>query len=231
MAHRRIVSTTKYEIIQAASKAFLEHGYSATSVRSIAAELDMNAGLLMYHFPTKEHLLAVLVEMLCNFQWQMMKNVVDEGNTSLMAVCLEFATMAAMCEDDEIAKDFYLSAYSNPLTIGIIRKNDTLRSRMVFGEYCPDWNEQHFAEAEILVSGIEYATLMTAGDEVPLEIRIAGALNNIMTTYNVPEETRKMKTEKILAMDYHGLGKRILDEFKVFVDETNDQAFEDLLRK
>lgn len=231
MTHRRRVNTTKYEIIQAASKAFMEQGYTATSIRSIAAELDMNAGLLMYHFPTKEHLLAVLVEMLCDFQWQMIKNMVDEGKSSLLAVCMELATMAAMCEDDEIAKDFYLSAYSNSLTLGIIRKNDIRRAKMVFGEYCPDWTDQQFAEAEILVSGTEYATLMTAGDEVPLEVRIAGALNSILLTFNVPEETRRIKIDKIMAMDYHGIGKRILGEFKEYVDETNEQVFEDLLKK
>lgn len=229
MAHKRRVNTTKYEIIRAASQAFLEHGYSATSIRSIAADLEMNAGLLMYHFPTKEHLLAVLVEMMCDFQWQMMKTAVEEGNSSLMAVCLELATMASMCEDDEIAKDFYLSAYSNPLTLGIIRKNDAQRAKLVFSEYCPDWEDKHFAEAEILVSGTEYTTFMTAGDEVSLEIRIAGALANIMMIYNVPEEIRKMKISKILAMDYHGLGKRILGEFRKFVEETNEHTFEELM--
>ena len=155
MARKRRVSTTKYEIIKAATKAFLEHGYTATSVRSIAADLDMNPGLLMYHFPTKEHLLEVLVEMLCDFQWKIMQLVVNEGNSSLMAVCLELATMASMCEDNEIAKDFYISSYSNPLTLGTIRKNDTQRAKLVFADFCPGWTDEQFAEAEILVSGTE----------------------------------------------------------------------------
>lgn len=230
MARRRRVNTTKYEIIREASKAFLEHGYSATSIRSIAADLDMNAGLLMYHFPTKEHLLAVLVEMMCDFQWQMMKAVVEEGNSSLMAVCLELAAMASMCEDDEIAKDFYISSYTNPLTLGIIRKSDMRRAKLVFSEYCPDWDEEHFAEAEILVSGIEYATFMTSDSEVSLETRIAGALANIMAVYKVPEETREMKIRKILAIDYHGIGKRVLREFRSYVEETNEHTFEELMK-
>ena len=228
MARKRRVNTTKYEIIKAATESFLERGYTATSVRSIAADLDMNPGLLMYHFPTKEHLLEVLVEMLCDFQWKIIQLVVNEGNSSLMAVCLELATMASMCEDNEIAKDFYLASYSNPLTLGTIRKNDTQRAKLVFADFCPDWTDEQYAEAEILVSGTEYTTLMTAGDTVPLETRITGALNNIMTIYNVPEETRKIKIEKILAMDYHGIGKRILGEFRKFVNETNEHTFEEI---
>lgn len=228
MAYKHRVNTTKYEIIRAATETFLEKGYTATSVRSIAADLDMNAGLLMYHFPTKEHLLAELVEMLCNFQWQLLKTVVDEGNSSLMAVCLELATIAAACEQDEVIKDFYTSTYSNALTLAIIRKNDVQRAKIVFDEYCSGWSDEQFAEAEILVSGTEYATIMTAGDPVPLDVRIAGALNNIMAIYGIPSEIRKMKIDKIMALDYHNIGKRVLGEFKKYVNDTNEHTFEEL---
>jgi len=231
MAHRRKNNTTKLEIIQVASRLFLERGYSKTSIKAIADELDISTGHLMFYFPTKEHLLAVLVRMLCDFQWKMMQNKVQEGNTSVMALCLELMTMAAMCEDDEVAKDFYISAYTRPLTLEIIRKNDAERAQMVFAQYCPDWEHHHFTEAEILVSGIEYTTLMTAGEPVPLDIRIAGALNSILMMYNVPEEIRRMKIGKILAMDYRELGKRVLNEFRHYVEETNEQAFEDLLNQ
>jgi len=231
MAHRRKNNTTKLEIIQVASRLFLERGYSKTPIKAISDELDISTGHLMFYFPTKEHLLAVLVHMLCDFQWKMMQNKVEEGNTSVMALCLELMTMAAMCEDDEVAKDLYISAYTHPLTLEIIRKNDAQRAKMVFAEYCPDWEHHHFTEAEILVSGIEYTTLMTAGEPVPLDIRIAGALNSILMTYNVPEEIRRMKIGKILAMDYRELGKRVLNEFRHYVEETNEQAFEDLLNQ
>jgi len=231
MAHRRKSNTTKLEIIQVASRLFLERGYSKTSIKAIAEELDISTGHLMFYFPTKEHLLAVLVRMLCDFQWKMMQNKVEEGNTSVMALCLELMTMAAMCEDDEVAKDFYISAYTHPLTLEIIRKNDAERAQIVFAEYCPEWEHHHFTEAEILVSGIEYTTLMTAGEPVALDIRIAGALNSILMTYNVPEEIRQMKIGKILAMDYRELGRRVLNEFRDYVEEANEQAFEDLLNQ
>lgn len=229
MAHRRKTNTTKLEIIQIASRLFLNRGYSKTTIKAIADELDISTGHLMFYFPTKEHLLAALVHMLCDFQWKMVQNHVEEGNTSLMALCLELSTMAAMCEDDEIAKDLYLSAYTHPLTLEIIRKNDTERAKLVFAEYCPHWNHQHFAEAEALVSGIEYATLMTTGESLPMDIRISGGLNCIMMIYHVPEETRHIKISKVLVMDHHALGKRVLEDFKQYVEETTEQAFEDLL--
>lgn len=230
MAHRRKSNTTKLEIIQVACRLFLEHGYSKTTIKSIADELDISTGHLMFYFPSKEHLLSALVQLLCDFQWKMMQSTVEEGNTSLMALCLELTTMAAMCEGDEIVKDFYISSYTHPLTLEIIRKNDTERAELVFAEHCPGWTHLQFLEAEIIVSGIEYTTLMTTGEPVALDIRIEGALNTILATYGIPEETRKLKIRRVLAMDYRELGKRVLREFKEYVKEANEQALEDLLR-
>ena len=229
MARRR-VNTTKYEIIQEATRLFLTKGYSNTTPKQICDTLDISTGNLTYYFPTKEHLLAVLVDMLCKFQAKTIQDMVEEdGVTSLLAVCTELTSMAAMSEDSKIAKDLFLSGYSSPICLEIIRRNDAQRSKVIYKDFCPDWNEQQFVEAELLVSGIEYATLMTTGDSSPLNIRIMGALNSILMIYNVPEKLRKQKIEKALAMDYREHGRYILDKFIEFVEHTNEQTFEALL--
>lgn len=222
---------TKLEIITEATKQFLEKGYTNTSANAVAKALDMSQGNLTFHYPTKEHLLAILVDKLCDFQWKRMEQEANDGISSVLAFCLELTAMASACESDETIKDFFLSAYSSPLSLDIIRKNDAKRAKEVFGSYRPDWTDEQFAEAEILVSGIEYATLMTAGDPVPLETRIAGALNNILGIYGVPEETRQIKLQKVFAMDYITLGKRVLDEFKQYVTDANDEAFQALIKR
>lgn len=222
---------TRTEIISEATRQFLEKGYSNTTISAIAKELDMSPGNLTFHFPTKEHLLAVLTDMLCEFQWTVMKQETNEGISSIMAVCLELTTMASACEEDEIIKDFFLSAYSSPMCLDIIRKNDAARAKEVFSEYCSDWTDEQFAEAEILVSGIEYATLMTTDDSVTLETRIAGALRQILGIFSVPEEVRDATVKKVFSMDYKNLCKRILSDFKKYVEKTNDQAFRSLLRR
>ena len=222
---------TKLEIITEATKQFLEKGYTNTSANAVAKALDMSQGNLTFHYPTKEHLLAILVDKLCDFQWKRMEQEANDGISSVLAICLELTAMASACESDETIKDFFLSAYSSPLSLDIIRKNDAKRAKEVFGSYRPDWTDEQFAEAEILVSGIEYATLMTAGDPVPLETRIAGALNNILGIYGVPEETRQIKLQKVFAMDYINLGKRVLDEFKQYVTDANDEAFQALIKR
>lgn len=222
---------TKLEIVQVASRQFLEKGYSATTVAAISKELEMSPGNLTFHFPTKEHLLAELVDLLCTFQWKRMEEEADEGFGSIMAMCLELSSMASASEDDPVLKDFFLSAYSSPMCLEIIRRKDTARAKKIFASYRPDWTEEQFAEAEILCSGIEYATLMTANDPVSLETRISGALNNILGIYGIPEEIRKQKIQKVFAMDYRNLGKRVLQEFRAYVEQVNEQALLDLLKR
>jgi len=227
---RRKVNTTKYEIIRQATTLFLERGYSATTPKLVCEALDISTGNLTYYFPTKEHLLFVLVRMLCQFQSKLLHELVEEeGKTSLLAVCLELATMAASSEQSEIARDMFLASYESPMCLSYVRKNDTQRAKEIYGQYCPDWTEQQHIEAELLVSGIEFATLMVAGDPISLEARITGALNNIMQIYNVPQEIRREKIQKILAMDYRAIARHTLDRFREFVNETNEHTIEELL--
>ena len=227
MARKKVNNAIKMAMVRVANRMFLERGFSNTSVKAIADELGISTGHITFYYPIKEHLLAILVEKLCDFQWQMMNQTVDEGKTSLMAICLELVAMAAICEENEIAKDFYLSSYTNPMCLEIIRKSDTRRAKEVFGKYCTGWNEEDFAEAETLVSGIEYATLMTTPASASLEVRIAGALNQIMTLYNVPADVRKMKIDKVLAMDYGNIGRRIFTEFTEYIDSENSRLSEE----
>ncbi len=219
-------SVTKHEIIKTAIRLFFEKGYSAVSPNLIAKTLNMSTGNLTYYYPTKEHLLAVLVDDLCKFQWKLIEEEVQDGISSVMAVCLELMTMASVCDSNPVAKDFFISAYQSSMTLKIIRENDTERSKGVYRSYCNDWSQEQFAEAEILVSGIEYATLMSLDEHVALETRIAGALDKILYIYGVPEEIRKVKIQKALSYDYKNIGERIFVEFVEYVNRMNEEKFE-----
>ncbi len=222
-------SITKHEILKTAIHLFFEKGYSDVSPNAIAKELGMSTGNLTYYYPTKEHMLSVLVDDLCKFQRKLIDDETKEGISSVMAVCLELMTMASACENNPIAKDFFVSAYQSPMTLKIIRENDTERSKEVYKDYCKGWTDEQFEEAEILVSGIEYATLMSLDENVSLEARISGALDKILIIYGVPEDLRKTKIEKALGYDYKHIGERIFKEFKEYVDKTTEETFEQML--
>jgi len=92
---------TKLEIIRVATRMFLEYGYTTTTIKTICDELSISAGNLTFYFHSKEHLLATLVEMCCDFQWKMMKEELKSNSTPLEALCLELMAMMAICEENK----------------------------------------------------------------------------------------------------------------------------------
>lgn len=229
MARINRTALTRIEIIIEATKQFLEKGYTNTTVSAIAKGVGMSQGNLTFHFPTKEHLLAKLTDILCQYQWQMMKVEANDGISQIMAICLELTTMIYVCDNDEVMKDFYLATYKSPMCLDIIRRNDVVRAKEVFAEYCPDWTDEQFVAAQVIVSGIEYASLMNAGEPIPLETRISTALQSILSIYNVPAEIQETKLKKIFAKDYHKISKQVVETFKEFADKTNEQAFHKII--
>ncbi len=214
---------TRLEIIRLGAHLFIEEGYSCTTVNKIAKTLDLSPGNVTFYFPTKEHLLAVLVDELFDFQTWLMEYEAREGASSLLSYCLELTSIAAACEDDEVAKDFFASSYSSTMILNMIRENDTEKTKRVFAEYRPDWSDEEWRATENIVSGIEFATIMTCEKETPLDKQIEKALDSIMLLYGVPEELRKQKIEKVLAMNYRSIGQRILKGFKEYIDRVNEE--------
>ena len=142
---------------------------------------------------------------------------------------LELATMASMCEGNPVAKDFYVSAYTHPLSIKIIRENDTQKAIKVFGECCKEWTETDYIQAENVVSGIEYAMFVTENtDKVSLEQRIASSLDAIMKIYDLPKQLRQEKITKVLSMDYRNIGRNILRGFCNYVEEKNAKELQEV---
>lgn len=211
--------STKSKIMRVATQMFLENGYSSTTVQAVSSELGISKGNFTFYFPSKEHVLAELVEMLCEFQAELIDYEADKGFDSVMSICIELMTVAAACDENPVAKDFFVSAFQSPVCLEYLRNNHVERAKVIFAENCKDWTHEQFVEAEILVQGIDYATVISDTASVPLNARISGALNQILSIYNIPEETRNEKIEKVLSMDCRGLGKRVLTEFKAYVEK------------
>ncbi|MEU4775443.1 TetR family transcriptional regulator [Micromonospora sp. NPDC023644] len=53
---------TRTRILRAALDLFAEHGYQRTPLRQIGERLRLTKAAILYHFPTKEHLLTALIE-------------------------------------------------------------------------------------------------------------------------------------------------------------------------
>lgn len=214
-------------ILQLASKLYIENGFTATDNKQIVTQLGISNGNLTFHYPQREHILTEFVKELCDFQWRMIDILEHEDKSPLLALCIEFATMAAAAEENAAIRDIYISAYRYPMPLAVIRENDTKKTQQIFSEFNPDWSDEQFAIMENLYSGIEYGTFSALGDSGDsLDLIVATGIDSILRLYNVPEELRKQKIEKIIAMDYRSLGRKILTGFKDYITAVNWQAVE-----
>ena len=218
---------TRGLIIQEAARMFMEEGYSKSSINRLAKTLQLSPGHITFYFPTKEHLLAALVDGMFDYQRLMMEREALEGKSSMLAYCLELTAIAAVCEESEIARDFYASSYTSAMTLARIRANDAAKTRNIFIPFRPDWTEEQWLATENIVSGIEYATIMTRECDTPLPVQIEKTLDTILYLFGVPEETRKMKIEKVLNMDYRRLGHSLLLGFPEYVAKVNEERLKE----
>lgn len=217
------MQSTKYEILQCATRLFLEKGYTNTYVTTIANELHISTGNLTFHYPTKEHILAELVRWLFAFQWE----EEEKDQNKLLAYLYELAMIASVCEEKPTVKDLILAIYTSPMSLAIIREYDTKRSQKIFGAYCEGWTEIDYVLAENVASGIERAMLVTENTErVTFEQRVTSSLNAIMKLYDVPEADRKRLLAEVLATDYRSKGNIIFEEFGGFVEEKMKDNYE-----
>lgn len=218
---------TREMIIQIASKLYIEKGFEATSNKEICEILQISPGNLTFHFPQREYILTEFVKELCDFQWRLIEILQQEDKSPLLAQCIEFATMAAAADENEAIRDIYISAYTYPMSLAVIRENDAKKSKQIFGEFCPDWTDEEFRIVENFHSGIEYGMFSSLGNVgTALDFHVACGLDSIMRMYNVPAELRSHKIEKIIAMDYRSLGRRILSDFKDYITAVNWHAVE-----
>ncbi len=213
---------TRMQIIRIGAKHFIEDGYTKTTMKKISQELDLSPGNITFYFPTKDHLLAVLVNELFDFQKLMIKKANLGEINPIYVYCLEFVTMVALCSEDEVARDFYISAYTSPYTLDLIRKNEVSKAKEVFSSFCNGFSQADWMTTETLISGIEYGAITFPSQQTELSIIIEKALNSVLTLHRVPNDVRAENINRALSIDYLTLGKRILREFREYLDKVNE---------
>ena len=209
---------TRYKILLCATKLFLEKGYKNTYVTMITNSLKISTGNLTFHFPTKEHILAELIRELNAFQHQKDADNKQSELSPVGAYLLELVMITSISEVNANIRDLIAAAYTHAMPLEIIRENDTYRAMRIFGEFCPNWAETDFIQAENVVSGIEYAMYRTENtSKLSFEQRMISGMDSIMKIYEVPADVRRSIIDSVMATDYRGRGSRVFEEFSNYI--------------
>lgn len=214
------MNPTKLKILKTAVPLFFKEGYSNVTTRRLADEVGISTGNLTFHYPTREHLLLELTKAFCKYQWDMTLKYPKYKVSLLFAYALEISVQTAVCYESEIARDFYISAYTQPMTLAEIREWDFRKAQKIFREYNLNWTEMDFKEAENIASGIELSAMMAEREKrVSLEKRIEAVLDALMKLYNVPPDERSNTIEKIRKVDCMEIVHDILPRFSENIEK------------
>ncbi len=224
----RLQTTRKFDIIKTATEYIFRIGYSKTTPRMICDELKISPGNLTHYFPTKEHLLCTIVEMLCDFQWRMFEGSTEKGFGSIGSICMEMMTVATGCEQSEIARDFFSAVFESEMCRNYLRANHVKRSKIIFAKECEGWTDGDFEQAELMVMGLQYSTVAASNAEVSLKEKISGALDKVLYIYQVDEEIRKREIDKVMILDYRDISKQVIEAFITFVNRTSSEALDEM---
>ncbi len=221
-------TTRKFEIIKTATEFIFSVGYSKTSPQMIAKKMNMSTGNITHYFPSKEHLLCNIVKMLCEFQWRMFEGSTEKGFGSIGSICMEMMTVATGCEQSEVSRDFFSAVFESEMCRNYLRGNHVKRSKVIFAKECQGWKDKDFEQAELMVMGLQYATVAANDANIPLKEKISGALDKVLYIFQVDEETRKREIDKVMHLDYQAVSKQVIEAFIAFVNKTSNDALNEM---
>lgn len=112
---------TREHIVAVARRAFGARGYDATSLRSIAAEADVDPGLLIHYFGTKDGVFRAALEITIRPD-QLFAGLEDLGNREVAEhIVRRYLTMLDRAEARDVVMGLVRSAVSNEHAAGMLR--------------------------------------------------------------------------------------------------------------
>lgn len=109
----------RQSILRTAGQLFLEQGYTATSVRQIARELDISLGLITYYFPTKRDMaFQLLKEELSGFKRLLCQYVNADADPVLFSGALTKLHYTVLSSPNFVA--FYRDALRDDIFFDVV---------------------------------------------------------------------------------------------------------------
>lgn len=190
--------------LHAATKLFLEKGYSNATTREIAKHAGINVSAMNRAFGSKENILCELVNYVLEGQFETADRMVS-GITMdpILYYAAETTLQLYMAESNENIRDLYAAAYSLPKTSEIIQHTITGKLERIFREHLPQLETKDFYELEIASGGIMRGFMARPCDMYfTMERKIACFLRATLLIYEVPKEKIQEAIAFVSQFDY-----------------------------
>ena len=229
---RRKTNITKLEILEVATRMFLEKGFTNTSAKAISNELNISTGNLTFHYPTKENILLELTKEITSFHKQAIEKVQRDGCDDLFAYCWEVTSQITLCEENPQMNDIYLAIYSHPATMLFVKDWTAEKNFEILGKRLSDWSLERFRVAENVTCCIERSALTEPCTEsYTLEDKIRLTLTCLLKIYDIGKDDRERVIGEILKTDYRKTGRDLLVQFTKYIEKHNQQIIEEAIKE
>ena len=210
--HRGDMEQMRKQVLFVSAKAFLEKGFTATTVKEIAKLADINIGSLMNLFKTKEDILAELVKYVLEGQFTATANLLkDKTDDKILFYAAETTLQLHMAESSEHIRDIYKAAYSLPATTNIIQQTITHKLEEIFRASLPNLETKDFFELEIASGGIMRGFLTIPCDMYfTMERKVRRFLETTFKVYDVPKEKIEEAIQFVSKFDFETIAKNTI---------------------
>lgn len=211
--------SNKQQILYAAAISFLELGYTATTIKKIAADAKTNTGTLQNIFKTKDDILSDIVSYVLEGQFdttaKFLEGITDD---KILFYAAETTLQLYMAESSENIRNLYAAAYSLPKTTGIIQNTITKKLEYIFKEQLPEMETKDFYLLEIASGGIMRNFMMVPCDMwFTMDQKVAAFLETTLRVYCVPEEKIEEAVKFVSQFDYEKIAKETIDAMLTFL--------------
>jgi len=208
------------KLLKIALELYLENGFTNTTNQMIVQRAKCSPGELTHFFGTKENILYEVVGMILPSHQKTMEGDSD-AIPPVVRYALEIAVEIAMCEQSPVVRNLYISAYTLPKTMELIREHSYRKSVSCFGSSLPEWTERDFYETEILNMGIVFAALMDECDpRYTVKQKVARVIEALLKMYELPKERRKETIDAIVSMDVAKLAADAESQMRQSIEEA-----------
>lgn len=209
------------QVLYVSARSFLEKGYTATTLKGIAQDADINIGSLMNLFKTKEDILADLVKYVLEKQFAATEALLQEkAGDKILLYAAETTLQLHMAESSEHIRDIYNAAYSLPKTTGIIQHTITRKLEEIFKPSLPQLETKDFFELEIASGGIMRGFMTIPCDMYfTMERKVKRFLETTFKLYDVPKEKIREAIDFVSGFDFEAIAKQTIESMLAFLKE------------
>ncbi len=214
------------QIICAAAKSFLQKGYTASSLREIAAAADVNIGSLLNIFGSKEEVLCDLVQVVLNRQFEVTARIV-RGLTEdkLLFYAAETVLQLHIVEINENLRDVYSNAYSLPKSSSIIQHTITGKLENIFKEHLPNLETKDFYKLEIASGGVMRGFMTVPCDMwFTMDQKVESFLETTFLIYEVPKPKIKEAIDFVKGIDFKSIAAQTIEAIVNHFEELADKS-------